>query len=139
MNKLGRIPKGKSAAFARGGRTPMLGKGDRTKSANPASPQRPGRTGRAGRPHSSRRNMKRLKIRTVRPPHLAGLQRPRRTGQASSRAGGAGARSAADAAADDSSVYRAPTGGFQDQPRIERLGKLWPSTAQPSRKAPAKK
>jgi hypothetical protein len=31
--------------FATGGKRPMLGKGDRTKSAFPASPQKPGQTG----------------------------------------------------------------------------------------------
>jgi hypothetical protein len=30
--------------FAAGGKRPMLGKGDRTKTAYPASPQRPGQT-----------------------------------------------------------------------------------------------
>jgi hypothetical protein len=31
--------------FASGGKRPMLGKGDRTKTKYPAEPQRPGRTG----------------------------------------------------------------------------------------------
>jgi hypothetical protein len=43
--KTGKIPKGQSKIFARGGKTPMFGKSDRTKSAYPAEPQKPGRTG----------------------------------------------------------------------------------------------
>jgi hypothetical protein len=42
--KVDKIAKGTAKQFAKGGRTPMLGKGDRTKSANPAKTQRPGRT-----------------------------------------------------------------------------------------------
>ena len=38
--------------FARGGKTPMLGKSDRTKSKYPAEPQRPGQTAQ----HSARTN-----------------------------------------------------------------------------------
>jgi hypothetical protein len=50
MNKLGNIPKGKSKTFARGGKRPMFGQGDRTQSKHPASPQRPGQTsGQAGK------------------------------------------------------------------------------------------
>jgi hypothetical protein len=41
------MAKGTNKQFARGGKTPMLGKSDRTKSANPAVQQRPGRTGKA--------------------------------------------------------------------------------------------
>jgi hypothetical protein len=44
MKKLDKIPKGKQTTFARGGKTPMFGKSDRTKSAFPAEPQRSGRT-----------------------------------------------------------------------------------------------
>jgi hypothetical protein len=40
-----KVPKGSSKQFARGGKTPMFGKGDRTKSSFPASPQKPARTG----------------------------------------------------------------------------------------------
>jgi hypothetical protein len=41
--------------FASGGRRPMLGKGDRTKTKYPAEPQRPGRTGQ----HSTKPALKR--------------------------------------------------------------------------------
>ena len=41
--------------FAAGGKRPMLGKGDRTKSAYPASPQRPGRTAQHGGKSMSKR------------------------------------------------------------------------------------
>jgi hypothetical protein len=43
--KVDKVPKGTNKQFARGGKTPMFGKNDRSKSANPASPQKPGRTG----------------------------------------------------------------------------------------------
>jgi hypothetical protein len=45
MAKVDKVPKGANKVFARGGRTPMFGKADRTKSSSPASPQKPGRTG----------------------------------------------------------------------------------------------
>jgi hypothetical protein len=45
MNKVDKVPKGANKVFARGGRTPMFGKGDRTKSSSPATPQKSGRTG----------------------------------------------------------------------------------------------
>ena len=41
--------------FASGGKRPMLGKGDRTKTKYPAEPQRPGRTGQ----HSTKPALKR--------------------------------------------------------------------------------
>jgi hypothetical protein len=40
MAKVDKVPKGSNKVFARGGRTPMFGKGDRTKSASPAAAQR---------------------------------------------------------------------------------------------------
>jgi hypothetical protein len=40
--KTSKIPKGKDKSFAAGGKTPMLGKSDRTKSAYPAEPQNQG-------------------------------------------------------------------------------------------------
>ena len=41
--------------FASGGKRPMLGKGDRTKTKYPAEPQRPGQTGQ----HSTKPALKR--------------------------------------------------------------------------------
>ena len=41
--------------FASGGKRPMLGKGDRTRTSYPAEPQRPGRTGQ----HSTKPALKR--------------------------------------------------------------------------------
>jgi hypothetical protein len=45
----------KTDKFASGGKRPMLGKGDRTKSAFPAKQQRPGQTGQ----HSTKPALKR--------------------------------------------------------------------------------
>jgi hypothetical protein len=58
--KVSKVPKGKDAAFARGGKRPMLGKGTRTRTAYPANPQRPGQTsGQAsGKPMSKRTGAK---------------------------------------------------------------------------------
>ena len=43
--KVDKIPKGTNKKFATGGKQPMLGTGDRTRTANPATPQKSGRTG----------------------------------------------------------------------------------------------
>jgi hypothetical protein len=64
--KVSKIPKGKPAAFARGGKTKMFGAGDRTKSKSPAEPQRAGRTGHATKPALKRAGAK------VRPVDQAG-------------------------------------------------------------------
>jgi hypothetical protein len=40
MNKVSKLPKGKTAAFAAGGRTKMFGTADRTRSKYPAEPQK---------------------------------------------------------------------------------------------------
>ena len=46
----------KTDKFARGGKRPMLGKGDRTKSSYPADPQKPARTAQHdGKPTPKRR------------------------------------------------------------------------------------
>jgi hypothetical protein len=50
-----KIPKGKDKLFARGGATPHVRQGDRTKSAYPASPQRPGQTAQHGGKSMSKR------------------------------------------------------------------------------------
>ena len=42
--------------FASGGKRPMLGKGDRTKTKYPAEPQRPGRTGQHSTKAASKRS-----------------------------------------------------------------------------------
>jgi hypothetical protein len=59
--RVDKIPKGKDKIFARGGKTPMFGKSDRTKSANPADPQRPGRTGQ----HSTKAPKRGDKVRSA--------------------------------------------------------------------------
>jgi hypothetical protein len=59
--RVDKIPKGKDKSFAAGGKIPMLGKSDRTKSAYPASPQKPGRTGQ----HSASPSPKRSKVRSA--------------------------------------------------------------------------
>ena len=43
--RVDKVPKGNDKTFASGGKTPMFGKADRTKSAYPAEPQKSGRTG----------------------------------------------------------------------------------------------
>jgi hypothetical protein len=43
--KIDKVSKGANKQFARGGRKPMLGKGDRTRTSYPAEPQKLGRTG----------------------------------------------------------------------------------------------
>ena len=49
--RVDKLPKGTNKQFAAGGKTPMFGKSDRTKSAYPADPQRPGQTsGQAASP-----------------------------------------------------------------------------------------
>jgi hypothetical protein len=55
--RVSKIPKGTDKQFARGGKTPMFGKSDRTKSSYPAEPQKSGRTGQhATKPAPKRRS-----------------------------------------------------------------------------------